>query len=71
MLWPVKEINVANLLCNIKILWLVCQPVDCFVVADISLHYGQSMSTVNSVMACNNYDYWLIYVHIKANIDFQ
>ena len=32
-LWPVKEIDVANLLCNINIPWLACQPVDCFIVA--------------------------------------
>jgi hypothetical protein len=60
---------VANLLCNIKMLWLACRLVDCFVVADMGLCYGQSMTTVNSVMDYNNYECWPIYVHTMANID--
>jgi hypothetical protein len=46
-------------------------PVDCFVVADMGLRYGLSMTTVNSVMDYNNYECWPIYVHTMANIDFQ
>ena len=68
--WAILLKVLANLICNIKIQWLACWLVDCFVVADMGFRYGQSMTTANSVMACNNYNYWPIYVHIMANIDF-
>jgi hypothetical protein len=50
-LWPVKEIDVANLLCIIEIPWLACRPVDCL----RSGRYGFVLWPVKKINVANGW----------------